>query len=823
MPRIRKPDAIPVARGGGLRPLTLLLCLLLPATLLAAPPQGDKNDKKQTIRPGYTSDQVVKAFEKRYGLAEPKAKPGKVSIEGDDSLFETVSQAVQAAPDGAVISLGPGVYRESIIVTGRKLKLVGAGPDKSLVVATETALFISRSDVTIEGVALWSLSVGADVSVVAISESTVRMVDCRATGGTGPGIIIAGRGSEATLSGNLVTGNMGGGLRVQGGTVRMMRNTVVRNALAGVVMAASVPGAVASFSLWHDTILDNWGGTRCASFLRTGVIPVVPLDLSLEASVLNSTGLADTFSPALAAEIKDGGKNFLSDQPLPAADYFLDPSQDDFRPRAEVRLDALGLELGSLPSPAGMEKLKPLLSNALISEKLQIAYRASLFLPFSKRAEAHEQIKQLLYSWVDDYLKTNRLGARLFAALGLAQVVPPDWRAGVILDKFLTGFADRYTYALKPLNFFADKPQLGDRVIAYLKGRTSLFPRYVVDSTQSPNSYVISGRVEKPMASKAISRPFKLSRTLPNPYFEKAQLATRMLESMKKENLKKIKELEDTLANPHLANKLKENSAYRTSIEKKLASLKEEQARIETQLAELAAQAADTKEQFDIQFSGEIKDTTAAGTVFVTFVAAPSGEILLDATQDVRFTYTSAKVKPLPDFGYEGSELTGVEAESLDELAARTIADMLLYAVIGKETTQLKELLEQFVRGLIDNAAEDKLVELLLLNAPLYEKALAVRPEYEQLKAQAAMQPAGEIDVTLGYNPNQGSNKKGVTIEVRFDDRANLPARLVELETIYRPYWELQPLIDEFLRLRYGLNDKALFQNRQTLNTLLVR
>jgi len=766
----------------------------------------------------------VDSFEKRYALQDRESEEGEglITVEGLEQAYRSVAQAVAAAPDGAKVILGPGVYRESVVVSGKRIILEGAGADKSIILAKETALFISRADVTAGSIGLWSLSVGEDVSVVAVSESTARLSDCTMSGGTGPGIIIAGKASNVTLTGNIVTGNMAGGIRVQGGAVKLLRNVVFRNARAGIVLSPSVPGAVQAFSMWHDTVLDNWNGHRCVSFSKSGVVPVTPLErYKLEATILNSAGIGETFSEEFYGVVKQKGRNFISTAALPAPKFFINPEVLDFRPRAEIQRDGLGLELGAYPSPAGEKKLRAVLSNALISEKLQLAYLVSLYLPAEGRAKAHEQIKQILYNWTADFLKYQRLGSRLFAALGLARVAPPHWRVEVILEKFLAGFVDRYTYSLKPLNFFEDEQQLGSRIVEYLKGKTSLFPRFVVERAGTTNAYVMSGRVTRPLSSTEKGSSFSVPHKLKNPYFGKLKSTVKMLKSRKQEKQKKIDDIEYTLTNPHFNPKVKGDSRYRAGLEKKLASLKKEKEQIESQLAALLKQLETTGGTFEIVVDGEVRVTSVKGEVFATFVAAPSGDIMLDSTREFTFQQTSVSVAALKEFAFPGKTIVAEEADPV-QLAARSIADMMLWSMLKEETGQLKNLLDLFKRGLIDNADEDRLVELLLLNAELYRKSLGLKAEYERLLEKNRKQRP-EVDVRIGYDSSKGADREGVTINVTYNDRKKLTARLEELERVYKPYWELRKPIDEFLRIRFGLTRKLFFESRKMLDKIVEK
>ncbi len=783
---------------------------------------GDKH-KRLKVREGYTTPQVIAAFERRYTVGQVETKTPLVRVEGSDKGYKTITAAAADAPAGATVIVPSGVFRESVVISARKnLVIRGAGRNKSIVLAQETAVYLSRSNATISELGLWSRTTGPDVAVVAVSESSLRLSDCKISGGTGAGVVIAGKSSDVKLVGNLVTGNMGGGVRVQGGKVDMLRNVITFNAAGGVVVAPAAPGAIFRLSLWHDTVLENWSGFRCVSFAKGGVVPVTPLaPYRIEASIINSAGIGETFDEQFFAAVKNEGNNFLSVSAQPAEKFFLDPGADDYRPRGQIVVDGLGIELGAYPSIQGLRELTRNLNNAVVSEKLQAAYLLSLFLPAEERAKTHERIKQVLYAWVDDFLKHKRLGTRLFEALGLVKHVPAEWRIGVILERFLSGYLGKYQYTLKPLNFFDADPQLGTAITDYLAGKTSLFPRFIATEGATANSYVLSGLVKVPFVTSEKATAFKIPRSVRNPLRKRIEGTITMIESRATENERKISDLEYTLTNPHFYPKAKKNSRYRTGMEKKLARLKEDKAENDAKLKALKEQLEVTEDVFQIEITGTIKDTTVSGEISIQLVAAPSGDILLDETQPVTFLHTAVHVDPLEKFNFPGSVLTGAR-RTPNELAAKKIADMMLTSVISGETANLKWLLEKFAGGIITNAEEDSLVELLLLNADLYRQSLDARKEYRELiKTRAGSSAA--IDVTVSYDKSRGLGRKGIVIDVKYNDSAAASERMDLLKSIHRPYWELQEMVEGFLKIRFGLTRKLFLEARKTLDDMLEK
>jgi len=104
----------------------------------------------------------------------------------------------------------------------------------------------------------------------------------------------------------------------------------------------------------------------------------------------------------------------------------------------------------------------------------------------------------------------------------------------------------------------------------------------------------------------------------------------------------------------------------------------------------------------------------------------------------------------------------------------------------------------------------------------LYRKSLGLKAEYERLLEKNRKQRP-EVDVRIGYDSSKGADREGVTINVTYNDRKKLTARLEELERVYKPYWELRKPIDEFLRIRFGLTRKLFFESRKMLDKIVEK
>ena len=762
------------------------------------------------IKPGYTSNGVIQAFEQRMAYKQPTdLKPFPIMIEGRETPFASLDQAIKAAADGDTIVLGDGVYRGSAVLEYKTVNLKGQGRGKTHLVAKETALLVRESIVKVSGISFWSTSVGPDVAVAAVTKSTLFVEDCRFSGGTGPGMLVAGTLALVELLNNHFIGNMGGGLRIQGGAVTSRRNVYTRNAVAGIILAPAREKAIARLRIWHDTILNNWGGRRCISLLRAGVVRMEQQGpYEIESTILNSTGIGQTFSENEFVRIKREGRNFLSDKPLPANPFFVNDAAFDFRPLAPLVKDSLGIELGAYPSRTGSDELVGLVGSAFSTEKLQLAYNYALFLPIDERHNMHQKIQEKAYSWLNDYLQKGVVGTRLLGILGLSIVAPAEWKLDVILARFMEGFKERYSFQLKPLHFFPNSPAMADEIESMMERYKNQFPRFITEDTDNEKAFILSGTVvTKPMVTSEV-REFKILQKIDNPRHAKIIETRKLLENRRKEKAKRVEDLEFTLNNPHVH--MKKGSRYYMGLETKLATQKQQLADLVEQLRLLDEEFKASVPQFEITVQGNLRKTTVTGEFSSQLVAAPAGEILLDTAEEISYSTTTLSVKPIPEFNYPGTDEATTVPDPL-RLMGIAVANRILAAVIKKDARSLESLMTRYASGVITSAEEDRLVELLLLNARLFEKAKEAHLEYEELLQNPG---SGEPIVILQHDDTVGLGKEGVRVMVHYSSPEQTSARSAELADLYEPFWNMLPDVQKYLKVRFGLTEEMFYANR---------
>ncbi|WP_344252241.1 right-handed parallel beta-helix repeat-containing protein, partial [Actinoplanes campanulatus] len=102
--------------------------------------------------------------------------------------YPTIADALEVAPDGAVISLAPGTYAERLQVAGRRLTVRAAGEAGSAVIEATAldgpALAVVSGEVTVEGVVFTS----GDYPAVTATGGRLRLRRCELSAGYGAGL-----------------------------------------------------------------------------------------------------------------------------------------------------------------------------------------------------------------------------------------------------------------------------------------------------------------------------------------------------------------------------------------------------------------------------------------------------------------------------------------------------------------------------------------------------------------------------------------------------------------------------------------------------------
>jgi parallel beta-helix repeat protein len=207
---------------------------------------------------------------------EPTTAPAVLAVSQEPGApYATITEALEAAPDGATIRIGPGVYEERLTIR-KPVRLVGAGPGRTTiripnrrqeiydqaVADAEKSIRAGQTDaqlrdalaklreqfavpgLKLEGAAgaeLSDLKITAQVptlpengriyalgSLLRVQDAKLRVTQCMIVGGPGNGIVVAG-GANVSVDHCLVAAVWGTGIVVGSG-----RQSDAKPAVAGI-------------------------------------------------------------------------------------------------------------------------------------------------------------------------------------------------------------------------------------------------------------------------------------------------------------------------------------------------------------------------------------------------------------------------------------------------------------------------------------------------------------------------------------------------------------------------------------------------------------
>ncbi|HXC53644.1 MAG TPA: right-handed parallel beta-helix repeat-containing protein [Candidatus Limnocylindrales bacterium] len=155
--------------------------------------------------------------------------------------FPTIQAAIDAAPDGAVISVAAGTWFEDIDFAGKDIVVQGEGSD-SVIHGTGTGPVVRFTSGEGPGAKLDSFTItggfaqtGGGIEIVGSSPTIVRNVIAgNSASRVGSGMFIGGASSSPLVANNLMMFNTGAGgdphtVQIEGSSPRLVNNTIVRN------------------------------------------------------------------------------------------------------------------------------------------------------------------------------------------------------------------------------------------------------------------------------------------------------------------------------------------------------------------------------------------------------------------------------------------------------------------------------------------------------------------------------------------------------------------------------------------------------------------
>lgn len=190
--------------------------------------------------------------------------------------LKTIAEALRRAASGTAVQVRAGTYEESNLRPAAGVRLIGAGPASSTVLASSGQIGV---DIRLAGTSVEGLTItGATDAGVRIRADDAEVINCWVSM-NGRGVVI-GEGLNALVFNNLIVRNAGTGVVVGSAAVAAEAATVVHNTIYGnagfgvsVGYDASAPsiGAVVAGNIIDGNSLKGMGsGGESATTLRAG-------------------------------------------------------------------------------------------------------------------------------------------------------------------------------------------------------------------------------------------------------------------------------------------------------------------------------------------------------------------------------------------------------------------------------------------------------------------------------------------------------------------------------------------------------------------------
>ena len=219
----------------------------------------------------------------------------------------TLQKMIEEAPQGAHLTIKPGVYRENIDITGKNLTLIGYGVTLKSAKRNKPVLLIRNSEVRLRGLRIEN-STGQCYDIMScacgilILNSKVIVEEVTVRGNANVGILSVNSTTE--IFNSIITGNHGDGFELQSSLLKMINVTVNENEWHGLSVFNS------NLSALNVLVMDN-GGNGLSS--RTSKVDV--RNATFSGNRYDGLGLIDTsltITEALIVENYENGVFALS-------------------------------------------------------------------------------------------------------------------------------------------------------------------------------------------------------------------------------------------------------------------------------------------------------------------------------------------------------------------------------------------------------------------------------------------------------------------------------------------------------------------------------
>ena len=231
---------------------------------------------------------------------------------------ESIQQAIDTAPSGAVICLGEGTWEENLVIVGKSLTIRGAGAGKTVIRGTEHEPVVwiegDKIEVSLEGVTITGDSwleyfylcdppKRCYIGLVAKGSAQVRLKNSTVSDNWGKGLWVEDS-AQVSLQESTVSHNGVGLLVVNSARMSLQDCTISGNEGSGLRLEFS-----AQVSLQDSTVsgnggngLDVWGSaqvtlqdSQVSSNGKAGILLGDSAQVSIAGSFIEGNGTADVY------------------------------------------------------------------------------------------------------------------------------------------------------------------------------------------------------------------------------------------------------------------------------------------------------------------------------------------------------------------------------------------------------------------------------------------------------------------------------------------------------------------------------------------------
>lgn len=220
---------------------------------------------------------------------------------GPDADHSTLEAALAAAPSGAVIAVGPGRYRESLVVTRVVTILAADGPGTVEIAAAEGSAFLLAA----EAVMLSGLTVtgeDADTPAVDVAVGQAAIDDCRITGASWTAVLCRDEGTLA-MRGCRISNPSGAGVVVTAPGESVVEDCVVE----GLGTSAVVIGGHGDPLVRRCVLRDARGNGLCANGHGRGTVEDCEITGTAKPAIALEEDSSTTVRRTIVRECADAG------------------------------------------------------------------------------------------------------------------------------------------------------------------------------------------------------------------------------------------------------------------------------------------------------------------------------------------------------------------------------------------------------------------------------------------------------------------------------------------------------------------------------------